>query len=151
MAAFICVLIGSQSGGSSANPAPTLTYAVDTPTPDPSETSAPTKPSKTPMAPPASANYWADGLAVEDVTDTLANDKICSFDMCVFIKMTALKNCSSITLDGDIYDVNDEYFDSFSLDYKGMKKGQSRIVELGDDAIDDTEDYVELADSTCFK
>ena len=95
--------------------------------------------------------YWPDGLVADDVSNTLANDKSCSFDMCVFIKLTAVRNCSSITLDGDIYDINDELFDSFSTDYKGLKKGQSRIVELGEDALDDSEDYVELADSTCYK
>ena len=96
-------------------------------------------------------NYWPDGLVAEDVSNTLANDKSCSFDMCVFVKITAHRNCSSITLDGDIYDINDELFDSFSTDYKGLKNGQSKIVELGDDVLDESEDYVELADATCYK
>ena len=96
-------------------------------------------------------NYWPDGVVAEDVSNTLANDKTCTFDMCVFVQLTAKRSCSSITLDGDIYDINDELFDSFSSDYKGLKKGQSRIVELGDDIIDDNEDYVELADATCYK
>ena len=123
-----------------------MTYAADTPEPTVS-----VKPTKTPEPKPPVASYWADGIVAEDVTDTLANNKSCTYDMCVFVKITAKRNCSGITLDGDIYDVNDEYFDSFSNDYTGMKKGKSIIVELGDDAIDDTEDYVELADATCWK
>jgi len=142
--AFISVMIGQ--GRPQSTPMPTLTYAVDTPTP-----TVTAKPTKAPVVAPPASKYWADGVVAEDVTNSLANNKTCTYDMCVFVKITAKRNCSSFTLDGDIYDVNDEYFDSFSLDYTGLKKGQSRIVELGDDIVDDNEDYVELADATCWK
>jgi hypothetical protein len=146
--AFILV-IAAQAQTSAPNNSPSASPTdVVTQTPSPSSSPSPTK-TTTPK--PVVLNYWPDGLVADDVSNTLANDKSCSFDMCVFVKITAVRNCSSITLDGDIYDINDELFDSFSTDYKGLKKGQSRIVELGEDALDDSEDYIELADATCYK
>lgn len=149
IAAFIAILIGQtswQTKPAVSSPPTASNEATSTPTP-----TATAKPTKSPKPKPVVLNYWPDGVVAEDVSNTLANSKSCTFDMCVFVKLTAVRNCSSITLDGDIYDINDELFDSFSTDYKGLKKGQSRIVELGDDAVDDSEDYIDLADATCYK
>jgi len=149
IAGFITVLMAQASWQSNPAVTPTPTAsneATNSPTPTSKAT-----PTKNPNPKPVALTYWPDGLVADDVSNTLANDRSCSFDMCVFVKLTAVRNCSSITLDGDIYDINDELFDSFSTDFKGLKKGQSRIVELGEDALDDSEDYVELSDSTCYK
>ena len=131
----------------SSDPAPTdnaKIAASETATPDPSL--APSEePSQVELA------YWPDGLDVEDVTFTDATSRDCTFDLCMFVKVTALKACSGVTLDGETYDANDEPVDDFSQDLGSMKKGASRIVELGTDSIDDTEEYVDLYDSTCWK
>ena len=95
--------------------------------------------------------YWPDGLDVEDVTYTDAAERDCTFDLCIFAKVTALKPCSSVTLDGETYDAFDEPVDDFSQELGAMKKGAARIVELGTDSIDDTEEYVDLYDATCWK
>ena len=148
LGAFVLVILGQSQSVAPTNKAAPTPSAVVTDLPTNTATPEPTK-RVTPK--PVVLNYWPDGVAAEDVSNTLANDKSCTFDMCVFVQLTASKYCSSITLDGDIYDINDELFDSFSSDYKGLKRGQSRIVELGDDIIEDNEDYVELADATCYK
>ena len=131
----------------SSDPAPTDSTSVsasDSATPDPSL--EPTdEPSEQPLA------YWPDGLDVEDVTFTDAAARDCTFDLCMFVKVTALKSCSGVTLDGETYDANDEPVDDFSEDLGAMKKGASRIFELGTDSIDDTEEYVDLYDATCWK
>ncbi len=105
----------------------------------------------TPTESAAPLTYWPNGLDAEDVTNTDANNRDCTYDLCMFVKLTALHACSSVTLDGETLDANDEVVDDFSEDYGAMKKGASRIVELGTDSFDDTEEYVDLYDSTCWK
>jgi hypothetical protein len=131
----------------SSDPAPTDSTSVsasDSATPDaslvPSE-----EPSQVELA------YWPDGLDVEDVTYSDASGRDCTFDLCIFVKVTALRTCSGVTLDGETYDATDEPVDDFSEDLGSMKKGASRIFELGTDTIDDTEEYVDLYDATCWK
>lgn len=71
--------------------------------------------------------------------------------MCVFLKVTALKTCSSISLYGTVYDTNDDAVDDISDDFAKLKKGQSRVIEFGTDAVYDSEEYVEYDDYTCWK
>jgi len=120
--------------------------------PDPTATLQPTEtpiPTETPAPTPDVVDFWADGLKVQDITDSTSRS--CTFDMCVFLKLTALKTCSSITLDGTTYTADDDEVESFSDDFSKLSKGKSRVVEFGTDAVDDSEDYVELDDSTCWK
>jgi PBP1b-binding outer membrane lipoprotein LpoB len=120
--------------------------------PDPTFTQQPTEtplPTDPPTTQPEEVPFWLDGLKIQDVTDS--TNQNCTFDMCVFLKLTALKTCSSITLYGTTYTEDDDEVDSFDADFSKLKKGKSRIVEFGTDASDDTEDYVELDESTCWK
>jgi hypothetical protein len=121
--------------------------------PDPTPTVQPTKtplPTPAPTETPAPAlNYWPDGLKVVDVTDHTSRN--CTFDMCLFLKLTAVKTCSSITIDGTTYTADDVEVDSFSQDFPKLKKGATKFVEFGTDASYDTEDYVDMDDATCWK
>ena len=119
--------------------------------PDPTPTVQPTKtPLPTPTETPAETlDYWPEGLKVVDETDRTS--KQCTFDMCVFLKLTAVKTCSKITIDGTTYTADDEEVDSFSDDFARLKKGTSRVVEFGTDASYDSEDYVEYDSATCWK
>ena len=130
-----------QSGGTDTGASQSPTASL-TPTASPVATPTPTKTKAEPLP------YWPDGVVAEDITD--ASSRSCTFDLCVIVKLTATKNCSSITLDGSTYDAEDNYLDDVSTDYGRMKKGQVRIVEFGTDAIDN-EDYMELDDQTCWK
>ena len=134
---------GNRQASPAADVSASATSSTDA-TGDPSP-----EPSATQSAAPLP--YWPTGLDVEDVTYTDANNRDCTFDLCMFVKLTALKACSSVTLDGETYDAYDEVVDDFSQDFGAMKKGAVRIVELGTDSIDDTEEYVDLYDSTCYK
>ena len=120
--------------------------------PDPTQTAQPTEtplPTETPEPEPAPVNYWASGLKVEDIsTNTQRN---CTYDMCVILKLTALKTCSSITLEGIVYNVDGYEVDDFSDDLPRLAKGKTRIVEFGSDAIEDTDDEIELDGWTCWK
>lgn len=122
--------------------------------PDPTQTSEPTQtplptPTATETPKPEVLNYWPEGLRVVDVTDSTS--KSCSFDMCVFLKVTALKNCSSITIDGTTYTDEDDEVDSFSDDFSRMRKGTTKVIEFGTDASYDSEEYVEMDSWTCWK
>ena len=122
--------------------------------PDPTQTAQPTEtplPTETPEPEPepAPVNYWASGLKVEDIsTNTQRN---CTYDMCVILKLTALKTCSSITLEGIVYNVDGDEVDDFSDDLPRLAKGKTRIVEFGSDAIEDDDDEIELDGWTCWK
>ena len=124
--------------------------------PEPSSTAQPTQmpiptetPTPTPTIKPAPVNYWASGLKVEDIsTNTQRN---CTYDMCMILKLTALKTCSSITLEGIVYNVDGYEVDDFSDDLPRLAKGKTRIVEFGSDAIEDTDDEIELDGWTCWK
>lgn len=122
--------------------------------PDPTQTAQPTEtplPTETPEPEPepAPVNYWASGLKVEDIsTNTQRN---CTYDMCVILKLTALKTCSSITLEGIVYNVEGYEVDDFSDDLPRLAKGKTRIVEFGSDAIEDDDDEIELDGWTCWK
>ena len=116
-----------------------------TPTVQPTKTPLPTA-TETPVQ---TLDYWPDGLKVVDVTDRTS--KQCTFDMCVFLKLTAVKTCSKITIDGTTYTADDEEVDSFSDDFVRLKKGTSRVVEFGTDASYDSEDYVDYDSATCWK
>jgi len=120
-------------------PAPTFTMT-------PTETPLPTD-QATPE--PEEVPYWVDGLKIEDITDSTS--KSCTFDMCVFLKVTALKTCSSISLYGTSYTEDDDEVDSFDADFPKLVKGKSRVVEFGTDVVDDSEEYVELDESSCWK
>jgi hypothetical protein len=120
--------------------------------PEPSATLQPTetsKPSETEEPTPEVVPFWANGLKVQDVTDSTSRS--CTFDMCVFIKLTALKNCSGISLYGTSYSQDDNEIDSFDADYPKLSKGKTRVVEFGSDVLDDYEEYVELDEWTCWK
>lgn len=122
--------------------------------PDPTQTAQPTQtplPTETPTPTPKPEvlNYWPSGLKVVDITDSTSRN--CTFDMCVFLKVTALKNCSSISIDGTTYNADDEEVDSFSDDFPKLKKGKTRVIEFGTDASYDSEEYVEMDDATCWK
>jgi hypothetical protein len=71
--------------------------------------------------------------------------------MCVILKLTALKTCSSITLEGIVYNVEGDEVDDFSDDLPRLAKGKTRIVEFGTDAIEDSDEEVELDGWTCWK
>ena len=120
--------------------------------PDPTPTLQPTQtPLPTPSTPakPEVLKYWPNGLKVVDITDQTSRS--CSFDMCVFLKVTALKTCSKITIDGTTYTAADEEVDTFSDDFPRLKKGATRVIEFGTDASYDSEDYVEMDHTTCWK
>lgn len=120
------------------------------PTVNPTGTALPTQtPTSTPEPTETSTPYWPDGVTAVDVTNSTS--KSCSQDLCVFVKLTAHKNCSSITLDGTIYTESDEESDWFEDDYKALKKGKTRVVEFGTDVANDYEEYVELDSATCWK
>ncbi|MCX6485864.1 MAG: hypothetical protein NTX78_04415 [Rhodoluna sp.] len=120
--------------------------------PDPTFTMVPTEtplPTDQATTEPEVVPYWVDGLKIEDISDSTS--KSCTFDMCVFLKLTALKNCSSISLYGTSFTEDDDEVDSFDQDLPKLSKGKSRVVEFGTDAVDDSEEYVELDESTCWK
>ena len=119
--------------------------------PDPTPTQQPTQtPLPTPTDTPAETlDYWPTGLKVVDVTDSTKRQ--CTFDMCMFLKLTATKTCSKITVDGTTYTADDEEVDSFSDDFAKLRKGQTRVIEFGTDATYDSEEYVDLDGTTCWK
>ncbi len=131
----------------SKTPTPTSPI-TPTPTKKPVSTPTPT-PTKTATPKPEVLDYWPTGLKVVDITDSSSRN--CTFDMCLILKVTALKTCSKITLDGTVYTADDEEVDSFSDDFARLAKGKSRVIEFGTDATSDFEDYVDLDDSTCWK
>lgn len=144
----IVATISLFSGGNrGALPAPNASVSATST----NDASGDPSPEPTDTATAAPLTYWPNGLEVEDVTYTDANNRDCTYDLCMFVKLTALKACSGVTLDGETYDAFDEVVDDFSEDFGAMKKGATRIVELGTDSIDDTEEYVDLYDSTCYK
>jgi hypothetical protein len=114
------------------------------PTETPTPTPAPTKTTK-----PAPVNYWASGLKVEDIS--LSTSRNCTFDMCVILKLTALKTCSSITLEGIVYNYDGDEVDDFSDELPRLARGKSRVVEFGTDATEDWDSEVELDGWTCWK
>ena len=122
--------------------------------PDPTQTAQPTQTplpteTPTPTPEPAPVNYWASGLKVEDIS--LNTSRNCTYDMCVILKLTALKTCSSITLEGIVYNVDGDEVDDFSDDLTRLAKGKTRIVEFGTDAVEDSDEEVELDGWTCWK
>ncbi|MFM5951776.1 MAG: hypothetical protein ACKOOE_04145 [Micrococcales bacterium] len=134
-----------QNGNTPASTAPTpapTNSSTETPEPTSTETPAPTPK-------PTEINYWESGLKVVDITDSTSRQ--CSFDMCIFLKLTALKTCSSITVDGTTYTADDEEVDSFSEDFGRLAKGTTRVIEFGTDASYDAEEYVDLDGTTCWK
>jgi hypothetical protein len=143
LTALLVLLAGCSALQTSydAVPDPTKT-AQPTQTPLPAETPAPT-------TKPAPVNYWASGLKVEDIS--LNTTRNCTYDMCVILKLTALKTCSSITLEGIVYNVEGDEVDDFSDDLPRLAKGKTRIVEFGTDAIEDSDEEVELDGWTCWK
>lgn len=116
------------------------------PTAEPTDTATPIP---TPTTKPAPANYWASGLKVEDIS--LSTSRNCTYDMCVILKLTALKTCSSITLEGIVYNIDGEEVDDFSDDLPRLAKGKTRILEFGTDAVEDSDAEVELDGWTCWK
>jgi hypothetical protein len=150
----IALIIGWLVPSNSSNPPAATnspgTSKTTTPSATPTETKTPTPtPTKTKAPKPEGLNYWPSGLKVVDITDSSSRN--CTFDMCLILKLTALKTCSKITLDGTIYTADDEEVDTFTDDFAKLKKGKSRIIEFGTDASSDIEDYVDLDDSTCWK
>jgi len=154
----IAIVLGIGWIANALDPSPTPTTVQNTTTgqPDSSTTTPPattpettktTTPAPTPK--PTPVTYWASGLKVVDITDSTSRS--CTFDMCVFLKVTALKTCSSISLYGTVYDTNDDAVDDISDDFAKLKKGQSRVIEFGTDAVYDSEEYVEYDDYTCWK
>lgn len=119
---------------------PDPTHSIPTADPDLLPDPAPTK---------EVSLEWPNGLKVVDVSDSTSRS--CTYDMCQFLRLTAKKNCSSITIDGTTYTADDEEVDSFSVDYGRLKKGKTRIVEFGADASYDSEDYVDFDTVTCFR
>ena len=145
--AIVATISLFSNGNSDSSPTPSAsTSATST-----YDAGGDTSPEPTATESSAPLTYWPNGLEVEDVTYTDANNRDCTYDLCMFVKLTALKACSSVTLDGETYDAFDEPVDDFSEDFGAMKKGATRIVELGTDSIDDAEEYVDLYDSTCYK
>jgi hypothetical protein len=109
-----------------------------TPTPEPTETEAPEE-----------LTYWPNGLEVTDVSGR--NGKSCTFDMCIYLELKALENCSRITLDGDVFNAEDDVVDEFSEDFGKLAKGKTRVVELGTVYLGDEDEYIDLGDYTCWK
>jgi hypothetical protein len=109
-----------------------------TPTPEPTETEEPEE-----------LTYWPNGLEVNNVSGR--NGKSCTFDMCVYLELKALENCSRITLDGDVFNAEDDVVDEFSEDFAKLAKGKTREVELGTVYLGDEDEYVDLGDYTCWK
>ena len=145
LTALLVMLTGCSVVQTDYDALPDPTHTVQ-----PTETPLPTEtPNPTPEPEPAPVNYWASGLKVEDIsTNTQRN---CTYDMCVILKLTALKTCSSITLEGIVYNVDGDEVDDFSDDLPRLAKGKTRIVEFGSDAIEDTDDEIELDGWTCWK
>ncbi|MEN9993169.1 MAG: hypothetical protein RLY83_739 [Actinomycetota bacterium] len=71
--------------------------------------------------------------------------------MCVILKLTALKTCSSITLEGIVYNYDGDEVDDFSDELPRLARGKSRVVEFGTDATEDWDSEVELDGWTCWK
>lgn len=123
----------------------------DSPSPKPTESqSLSPKESADPFpedtAEPA-RDFWADGIVATDTGD----DSCTEFELCTLVTLEAKKACSAITLAGSTYDADDNYIDSFEVDYDALAAGKNRTVEFGTDALSDTEEYVELDDYTCWK
>lgn len=128
------------------DPSPTV-QPTETPLPTQETTETPTpEPTSEPVVP---VNFWASGLKVEDISNNTS--RMCTYDMCVILKITALKTCSSITLEGLVYSESDEEVDDFSDELPRLKKGKTRIVEFGTDASEDTDAEVELDGWVCWK
>jgi hypothetical protein len=145
LTALLVVLTGCSALLTDYDALPDATQtAQPTQTPIPTET-----PTPTPEPAPAPVNYWASGLKVEDISNKTQRN--CTYDMCVILKLTALKTCSSITLEGIVYNVEGDEVDDFSDDLPRLAKGKTRIVEFGSDAIEDTDDEIELDGWTCWK
>jgi hypothetical protein len=145
----VALIIGWLAPSNSSNSSTSTAPSSSMKTPTTTKTATPTPTPATPLPKPAVLDYWPSGLKIVDITDTSSRN--CTFDMCVILKVTALKTCSKITLDGTVYTSDDEEVDSFSDDFAKLAKGKSRTLEFGTDAASDLEDYVELDDSTCWK
>ena len=139
LAVALVLVTGCAVSNSGVEPLPKPTVTVEpTPTPEPTETEEPEE-----------LTYWPNGLEVTDVSGR--NGKSCTFDMCVYLELKALENCSRITLDGDVFNAEDDVVDEFSEDFGKLAKGKTRVVELGTVYLGEEDEYIDLGDYTCWK
>jgi|GEM_PF-5699739 len=116
----------TTSASASATPSQT---ASEAPTPSP-------KPTKTKPAP-----VYVPELIVDD----LGEDNCTKFETCTFVNIVAVKTCKNAQIDVDLFDDNDEDYDTESVSIGTVYKGAHlRNIEVGTDDPDAA--YVEQSD-----
>lgn len=148
LAVVLVLFTGCTISNSSVEPLPEPNVTVE-PTETPETPEATPEETATATPTPVPVNFWASGLKVEDISNNTS--RMCTYDMCIFLKLTALKTCSSITIEGLIYNEYDEEVDDFSDELPRLAKGKTRIVEFGTDASEDTDAEIDLDDVICWK
>ena len=132
--------IGSLVPQPHSNRPTTSASASATPTRTPSESPKPTpKPTKTKSTP-----VYVPELIVDD----LGEDNCTKFDTCTFVDIVAVKTCKNAQIDIDLFDDNDEDYDSESVSIGTIYKGAHlHNIEVGTDDPDAA--YVEQSDFSC--
>ena len=113
----------------SASPSPETSAADPLPTPDPSQTDE---------------TWPTPELSIDDLGE--GNCK--KFEVCTFVTITANATCKNAEIDIDLFDENDEDYDTEGVLVGTIKKGTTlRNVEVGTDDTDAA--YVEQSDFIC--
>lgn len=136
---FVFWLIGTLGGNSKQSSTPhtwmTGITATDLPT-DPPPTPTPTKAVK-----PDVLELIVDDLGESAGTCT-------EFDTCTFVDITAVKTCKNASIILDLYDENDDNYDTDQTDIGTVKKGAHlHLVEVG--TYDSQAWSVDAVDFTC--
>ena len=117
----------------SASATPTTTASVE---PSPSVTPKPEISKDT--------TYTSTELIVDD----LGEDNCNKFSVCTYVNIKAVKTCKNAEIYIDLFDDNDENYDSESVPVGTIKKGSTlRNIEVGTDDTDAA--YVEQSDFIC--
>ena len=132
--------IGSLVPQPHSNRPTTSASASATPTRTPSESPKPTpKPTKTRSTP-----VYVPELTVDD----LGEDNCTKFDTCTFVNIVAVKTCKNAQIEIDLFDENEEDYDSESVSIGTVYKGTHlHNIEVGTDDPDAA--YVEQSDFSC--
>jgi hypothetical protein len=117
----------------SASATPTATASAE---PSPSLTPKPEMSKDTTYSPP------------ELIVDDLGESNCSKFSVCTFVNIKAVKTCKNAEIYIDLFDDNDENYDTESVPVGTIKKGTKlRNIEVGTDDTDAA--YVEQSDFLC--
>ncbi|MCX8530317.1 MAG: hypothetical protein ORN27_09685 [Rhodoluna sp.] len=134
---IVAISTSAMDAGNRANKvAPTTSASATAEESSPSLTPNPEMSEDTPFVPPE--------LSIDDLGE--GNCK--KFEVCTFVNITAAETCKNAEIFIDLYDDNDENYDTESVPVGTIKKGEKVLnLEVGTDDTDAA--YVEQSDFIC--